>query len=146
MAVGSYATTTLAQAVASLGDRLMDPTFIRWTAVELAIYLRQAIRTWNALTAEFRESATFQTTLAEPFYDLPTVLPTLRAQTYSLQDAVIEICHHLLEPIPVGVLWAGTEQFNLAQVVGAVQASRDEFLLETGSVRSSTFSDLGILS
>ncbi len=134
MAVGSYATTTLAQALVDLSQRLMDPSFVRWTEDELTIYLQQAIRTWNALTAEYRESASFQTTLAEPFYDLPTILPTLREQTYSLQDAVDQVCHHLLEPVPVLGVWDGTLQYNLPQVIRAIAAARDEFLMETGAV------------
>lgn len=142
MAVGSYGTTTLAQAVVDLADRLMDPSSIRWVPSELAIYIRQAIRTWNALTSEFRAQGSFSTTLAQPFYDLPTELPTLREQTYSLQDAVNEVCHHLLEPIPVDSLWAGTGQYNLAQVVQAVAASRDEFLLETGAVLTRSLVDV----
>lgn len=129
-----YTTTTLADVQALLGARLMDPSFVRWTTPELTIYIQQALRTWNALTSSFRDTSTFQTTVSEPFYDLPTVLPNLRAQTYTALDAINEIAYHLLEPPLVGGLWQGSTQFTLPQIVDALTLSRDAFLLQTMAV------------
>lgn len=124
---------TLAQAQADLASRLNDPAFIHWTAAEGARYLTEALRTWNALTAHFRAQAAFTTTLNQPFYNLPTVLPTLRAQTVTNWDLVLDIQYALLEP-PSANVWTGSEQFNLAQVSNAIQRRRDQFLRETGAV------------
>lgn len=134
MATGTYATTTLAAAQALLAGRLMDPTMVRWTAAELTIYLQQALRTWNALTGFYRDQGSFSTTVNEPLYDLPTVLPTLRAQTYTDDAAITQLAYHLLEPVPVAGVWVGTHQFTVEQVATAVQLARDRFLLETASV------------
>jgi len=134
MASGTYTATTLTQALALLGGRLMDPTFVRWTEAELTIYLQQALRTWNALTGFYRERESFTTTVNEPIYDLPTVLPTLLAQTYTDADAITQMAYHILEPPPVAGVWVGTGQFTVAQVAAAVRYARDRFLLETGAV------------
>ena len=134
MATGTYATTTLTQAIQQVGVRLMDPDLVRWTTAEIAIYIRQALRTWNALTAFYRDQATFNTTVLEPFYDLPTVAPTQRAQDYTDSDAISEICFHLLEAQPIGGVWQGSRQFTMAEVTDALQIVRDAFLLETGVV------------
>ncbi len=134
MASGTYTATTLSQALTVLGGRLMDPTFVRWPQAELTIYLQQALRTWNALTGFYRDRATFTTTVNEPIYDLPTVLPTLRAQDYTDDQALTELAYHLLEPPPVAGVWAGSGQFTLTQVAEAVRYARDRFLLETACV------------
>lgn len=69
----------------------------------------------------------------EPFYDLPTVLPTLRGQTVTNGDLVLDIQYTLMET-PSANVWAGTDQFNLTQVSTAIQRRRDQFLRETGAV------------
>mgnify|MGYP001581130618 FL=1 len=74
----SYTAPTLATAQTDLASRLNDPSMVRWLQAELTVYLREALRTWNAWTAHFRDQGSFVTTLAEPFYDLPTEIPTQR--------------------------------------------------------------------
>jgi hypothetical protein len=136
MATGTYTTVTLGDALNDMGGRLMDPHHVRWPVPELKIYIREAIRTYNALTGHFRDEASFVSASPEPFYYLPTVLPTLREQTFSVGDAVDQICWQLLEPPPVGGLWVGTLQYNLQDVLSALQEARDTFLLETGIVQT----------
>jgi hypothetical protein len=138
MASGTYTATTLTQALALLAGRLMDPTFVHWTAAELTIYVQQALRTWNALTGFYRDRDSFTTTVNQPIYDLPTVLPALRAQTYTDDAAISQMVYHLLEPQPVAGVWTGTGQFTLPQVSQALQYARDRFLLETGIVLSTS--------
>ncbi len=116
-----------------MASRLNDPGNVHWVSAELARYLRESLRTWNSFTSHWRESATFASTLLEPFYDLPTVLPTLRAQTVTNWDLVLDIQYTLLEP-PSAAVWTGTDQFTLAQVSLAIQRRRDQFLRETGAV------------
>lgn len=133
---GTYTQQTLGDAWADLGNRLFDPTHVRWVTEELTIYVQQALRTYNALTNHFRAEGSFQSASPEAFYDLPTVMPSFRAQSYSLIDAVNQVCYHLLEPVPVMGAWAGTEQYSLGDILTAIQQSRDQFLLETGIVQT----------
>lgn len=133
---GIYATVTLNDAIEDLGSRLYDPEHVRWTVAELTVYVQQALRTYNAWTNHFRSEASFSCATPEAFYDLPTVLPTLRAQNYTVGNAVTQICYHLLEPPPVGGLWVGTAQFSLEDILSAIQQARDTFLLETGVVQT----------
>lgn len=132
-----YTEPTLAQAQADLASRLNDPGFVHWTSVELARYIREALRTWNSFTSHWREVATFQTVILQPFYDLTTVLPTLRGQTVTNWDLVLDIQYTLLEP-PSAAVWTGTDQFTLAQVSNAIQRRRDQFLWETGAILTRT--------
>lgn len=129
---GTYATTTFAAAVAEMGRRLYDPTHIHWLEPELKLYIQQAIRTFNALTNHFRDGVSFSTTNQQAFYDLPTIVPSLRGVTYTVQQAVTQIAYMLLEPPPVGNTWRGTQQYSLTDIVSALQQARDTFLLETG--------------
>lgn len=132
--MASYATVTLTQALALLGTRLYDPTAVRWPDAEKTRYIQEALRTWNALTAFYRQTASFTTTATEPFYDLGVVAPAVRQQTLTIQDAVDLLTYHLLEPLPTGGVWQGTGQFTVAQVIDAVGDARDAFLLETAAV------------
>lgn len=134
MASGTYTALTLAQATAELARRLYDPTHIRWSADELTIYIQQSLRTYNAYTCHFRTTASLTTTLAQPFYFLPTVAPSQRAQSYTVAQAVSQLCYHLMEFQPVGNVWAGTEQYSLPIILDALRGARDEFLRDTGIV------------
>lgn len=133
---GIYTTITLADALNDMGSRLYDPNHVRWPVDEVILYIQQALRTYNALTNHFRAETTFQSTVNEALYDLPTVAPDLRAQTYSVQTAVQEMAAMLMEPPVVGNVWSGTKQFNLTDMLQALQQARDTFLLETGIVQT----------
>lgn len=130
---GSYATTTLSDAVAALLQRLDDSGGMRWTVAEARRYLVLALQTWASLTGRYRAQGVFTATAAAPFYDLPTVLPTLRAQTTTDLDALTTIEYMLLEP-PTPTVWTGSNQYVLADLLGALQRRRDQFLTETASV------------
>ena len=133
----AYTSPTLAQAQAALAARLYDPSNVYWTAAELTVYLRESLRWWNAATSHFRESASFPLTMAQAIFDLPTVLPTLRAQSVTNWDLVTDLQYALLEPPAAGGTWTGTDQFDLTVLSTAIQRRRDQFLRETGAVLSS---------
>src|SRR5262245_51909760 len=101
---------------------------VHWSGDELAAYLREALRTWNAWTAHFRDQGSFQTVMAEPFYDLPTELPTLRGYTVTNWALVADLQYALMEPPAPGGTWTGTDQFTLEQLSNAIQRRRDQFL------------------
>lgn len=137
-----YTQPTLAQARTALAARLQDGAQVRWIAAELDLYLREALRTWNAWTSFYRDRDTFTTTLAEPFYDLPTVLPTLRGYTVTTYEIVTALQYALLEP-PTPGAWTGTDQFTLGQLYSAVARRRDQFLQDTGIVQTRTVTSYG---
>jgi hypothetical protein len=137
--VPQYAQTNLGTARTQLRIRLNDLNGIRWSDFELNAYLVEALRNWQALTGFYRDRGTLTTVpFSGPttgFYDL--------AQTGILQPGLFDynvtdvqlyqvICAHLLEP-PV-LPYAGTDQFSQQQILNALQARRDQFLLDTGSV------------
>ena len=128
-----YSLPSLAQAQTALASRLNDPNHVHWVADELTVYLREAIRTWQAWTFHFRDQGSFATTF-DTFYDLPTVLPSLRGYTVTNWELVTDIQYALMEPPAAGGTWTGTDQFTLDQLTTAIQRRRDQFLKETGIV------------
>lgn len=129
----TYTSYRLHQFIASLSSRLGDPTNQFWTRDELALYAQDSLRTYNALTGFWRQRGTFASVDEQVFYDIPSVLPDLRAQTVTDRDEVTLIEYGLIEP-PIADAWTGSDQFTLAAVTQALQRRRDAFLLETGVV------------
>lgn len=130
----AYTTITLADAQAALALRLDDAASVHWTVNEQYDRIREALRVWNALTSHFRDTAVFQTAYGQAFYDLPTVIPTLRGQTVTVQDLLATIEYDLIEVQSTGSTWNGTAQFSLDDLTEAISRRRDQFLRETNSV------------
>lgn len=128
-----YAYITLATLRTALAARLQDPAFTFWLSTELDVYIREALRTWNAMAAWYRDRMVFNTTPSVPFYDIATVPNSLVPRTVTDLSLFQEIEYHLLEP-PTPGTWTGSEQFNAADITQALQRRRDQFLLETGAV------------
>ena len=124
---------TLGDAIVDLTARLGEVSPTRWTTPELARYLVEALRTWQAFTQVQRGQASFLTQSGVAFYDIPTVVPALRAQTVLDQDLVTDIEYALMEP-PTPSVWTGSEQFALSDLTQALQSRLDRFLKETGIV------------
>lgn len=129
-----YTQPTLTQATQALAVRLQDPDMTRWVEAELIVYLREALRTWNAWTAHFRDSGSFTLTMLQTFFDLPTELPTLRGYSVTNWELIADLQYALLEPAAAGGTWTGTDQFDLDTLTAAIQRRRDQFLRETGAV------------
>ena len=133
----AYTHTTFLQAKQALAGRLDDTGNVHWKDTELGLYIKEALRTWGALTSYWRERGTFATVAGTAFYVLPTQIPSLLGYTLKDQDLVTEIEYHLLEP-PTPAAWTGTDQFTLADVTAALQRRRDQFLMETGMLATRT--------
>ena len=129
-----YTAPSLGQAATALASRLNDQGNVRWVQAELFVYIREAIRTWNAWTSHFRDQASFNTVVGQAFYDLPTELSTLRPQTVTNWELVTDLQYALMEPPAAGGTWTGTDQFTLEQLSNAIWRRRDQFLRETGAV------------
>ena len=124
--MADYTHTTRADAVAAISQRLGDPTGNHWTPPQVRVALVDALRMLNVLTGHDRARGTFQTTEGEPLYLLPTTLQDgsgdyLRAQTVADTTLVDEVKYLLAET-------TATDQFSSAQIVTALQRSRDELL------------------
>ncbi len=121
-------------AVSDLADKLYDPTYQFWTAEELATYLVEALRTWNALTSFWRTDMVFPTVAGVWWYDLPAQAGSLRTYNVTDNDLLTQIEYHLLEPLTTvyPLAWTGSTQFGLADILGAIQNKRDETLSVTG--------------
>lgn len=123
----------LETAVEDVAARLQDPNMVHWTQAEITRYLVESLRTYNAYTQAYRNRDTFSGSVGAPFYDLPTVIPALRGYTVTDRDLVTDVEYALMEP-PTPTVWTGTSMFTLADVTGAIQRRRDQFLRETGAV------------
>jgi hypothetical protein len=126
-----YSSITYGQAKQELANRLYDSTKQFWSDAELGLYLIESLRTWNALTAFWRNDFTFPSQPGVTWYDLTdsTNLPnTLRPYTVLTPDLYTLIQYHLLEP-PTGLLpWIGSTQFSLANLQAAVQRRTEEVI------------------
>jgi len=126
---------TFGSLVTALSARLYDQTpgylFQFWPQAELRIYLKEALRTWQSATMWSRQRDTFPASAGVLWYDLTSSLVggSLR-QTVTDLDLVTSVQYRLLEP--PGVPWVGADQFTLADVLGALQRRRDQFLSDTG--------------
>ena len=138
-----YVSPTLLEFRTALAARLQDPANVFWTAPELTVYIQEALRTWNAMAAWYRDRMAFNTTAATVFYDIATVPGSLVPRTVTDRDIFQAIEYALLEPITASG-WAGSEQFNDADIISAIERRRNQFLLETGAVlqHSTLFSGL----
>jgi hypothetical protein len=137
MAAPGYAYLTLGAARAEMAARLEDPNYVYWTAAELNDLIGEAVRTWQALTATYKQTATLGIspnggTGSSAFYDLSS-LPIL---SYSVSDQQIinMVLAALLEP-PLNFLgsWTGTGQFTFTQITSALQNRINRWLGDTGA-------------
>jgi len=130
----NYTWLTLSQARTQLAALLQDSGGVHFANAsasdEVAEYIREALRTFGALTGFWRDRATFSTAAATPFYDLPTVLSGLRGYNVTDLDLFNSICRSLLEP--AGYPYTGTPQFDSATIVNALERRRNQFLFDTG--------------
>jgi hypothetical protein len=153
-----YSYSTLADSVNQLAARLyLSQDNVTngtgfWTAAELRLYIVEALQTWNSYAQYWRGDFTFHVATSgmgwgeggysdggyggggsgsSTWYDLTQVANTLRPYTVTDVDLYTIMEYHLLEP-PSGVTWTGTGQFNINDLMAAVQRRRDEILNTTG--------------
>jgi hypothetical protein len=122
-------------ALQELANRLYDSTMQFWSSTELVYYIQEAFRTWNALTSYWRGDFTFLTQQGVVFYDITnaTTAPnTLRPYTITDQYLYNLIEYHLLEPAVGAGPWTGSLQFNIDDILNAVQRRDNEILGVTG--------------
>jgi hypothetical protein len=126
MPAGSYSWVNFVTARQQLAQRLADPNMLFWSDNELGIYVQQALRMYNVLTACWKKDYVFNNgTLWNNLGLLPNS-PRLRTLTDTYAYTQMEAM--LLEPMS-GSVWTGTTQFSIQDLSQALQRRRDELLL-----------------
>lgn len=131
-----YSYLSLGAARTQLAARLEDPTYVYWKPDELNSYINLAVRTWQALTATYKQRAAF---FIQPnggvngsaFYDLNASVGVLN---FAVTDAqVINIVLAMLLEPPLTATWTGTGQFQFSQIVSSLQNRINRWLSDTGA-------------
>ena len=110
-----------------------------WTDTECGNLLAESFRTWSSITGYWKQRETFSTETSVPFYDLSSKLPTtVFDRTITDRDLIKDLQFALLESTSSQSTWAGTEMFTLADLTQAIQRRRNQLLVETGIVVTSS--------
>lgn len=114
-----------------LANRLYDTTGVYWTDAEKGLYIKEALRTWNALTAQWvTDYVQTLTSASNPWLSL-NVAGSPRQYTVTDADLYSIIQYHLLEPVTGANPWTGTPQFSLSDLTNAFQNRQNELLQAT---------------
>lgn len=123
---GTYSWLTFASAKAQLSARLSDPNQIFWSNAEIGIYIQQALRQFNVLTATWKTDFAFTST--NLWNSLGSLANSPRLRTLTDTYCYTDMENRLLEPASGGT-WTGTTQFSISDLSGALQRRRDEMLM-----------------
>lgn len=124
-----YTQITLGTFLTQVSDLLDDTTNKYWTTAELTYYTWEGLRVFGALTNFWRTRGTITVSAANgsPFYDLGTLMPTLRTRTWTLTQMVQEVQYMLLEN-PGGISGTGMSgQLTISSILSAIQDARNRF-------------------
>ena len=142
-----YGTYTLAQATTDLSQQLYDAgqQFWQLSTGELQAYLVEALQTWNAITSYWRSEFVFSLQSGVWWYDLALSPGTVRPYTATDQQLIKMIELHLLEPVTdtYPLVWTGTRQFGLSNLIKSLQVKTDETLSSTGCTIRRTLVNAG---
>lgn len=135
ISLGSLCITTFLNLKDALSRRLNDPGKVFWVDAELKLYIAEALRTWNALTATWNADFTFTITgpASQVWYDLRTLVGYPRKPTLTDNDIYTIMQYHLLEPATGGGTWTGSSQFALTDLQQALSRRRDEIIQLAGT-------------
>lgn len=104
---------------------------------EVSGLLREALLVWGALTYFWTERITFTTTTGQAWYDLTTEKPEFFTGALTDLDLIAEMQHHFLEPVnPAASTDSGQVQRLTERMQEALQRRQDQFLFETGLIRT----------
>jgi hypothetical protein len=123
-----YTYQTFLQVRQSIALRLSDTGNVFWTDPEIALYLLEALYTWNALTGFWVTRQITTLNVGSPNW-IP-VNSIGSARIYTQQDTNIYpiILYHLLESQLSAGVWGGTTQFSLADMTQAVDRRQAEIV------------------
>src|SRR5271170_2218770 len=119
---------TMQQAINALQGRLANTTF--WTQSELAFYLNESLRFWNALTEQWNADFVFPAS-TNGWNNTGTLAGSPRLRTITDSYLYTQMQYMLLEAPTGGSPWGGTSQFSLSALQFALQKRRDELIQAT---------------
>ncbi len=129
--MASYSYISWAQLEAALLQRLQDTSGVYTTTAEAAVYLTEALRVLNAQTAWQPAEFSFPFNPGDTWKSI-NVSGSPRQRTVTDAQVQTQMEYMLLEP-PNGLVWTGTNQFNITNLEQALQYRRDELLQMTGA-------------
>lgn len=123
-----YTYITFATAKQLLANRLYDITKVFWKDPELGMYIVEALRTWNAITAQWVTEYTFNVDSSSPQWISLNSGCSPRAYTLTDSSLYTLIEYHLLEPPTGSFPWQGTPQFSVSDLTQGFQRRQDEMI------------------
>jgi hypothetical protein len=124
---------TFAQTKNALAARLYNLSKLFWPDVELGLYVTEALRTWQALTAYWISEFQFTyigVSNGTNWLNASTLPGSPRPYTQRNVDLYSLVLYHLLEPqiAPDGITYLGTPQFSFSDLTGALERRQNEVL------------------
>lgn len=131
-----YTHTTFITGKLRLAERLGDASKVHWVDSELGLYIKDAIRVFNAVAGLHRDRDIFSTAQGTVLYDLPTKLTVSAGRAYTLRDvdAIGFMQYMLMEPYSPSSFTTLSEMWSGTEIIQALQRARDEFLDASGCV------------
>jgi hypothetical protein len=129
--VAGYAYITLYQLRSALLNRLQDAGAVYTTTAEANLYLQEALRVLNALTAAWPTDFVLNFNPGDRWKSL-NFAGSPRQRTLTDAALYTQMQAMLLEPMSGGT-WTGTAQYNIAMLAGALAYRRDELLLASSA-------------
>jgi hypothetical protein len=129
--LSGYNYITFAQLIAALLQRLQDIAGAYTSAAEAQVYVKEALRVYNANTATWNQAYQFDFAPGDAWKSL-NVAGSPRQRTVTDSDVYTQMEYMLLEPAS-GSVWTGTKQFNITNFAQALQFRRDALLQLTGA-------------
>lgn len=126
MPAGSYSWLTLSAGIAQLSARLSDTSNIFWTTSECQLYIFRALQQYNCLCNTWKTDFTYNPT--ELWNSLGSISGSPRLRTATDAQSYTMLQYYLLEPPTGAGTWTGTTQFELSDLVNALQTRRNEML------------------
>ena len=123
-----------------LASRLADSGNVFWADAENGLYIKKALRIFNALTYTWKTDYVYSSSNLWNSLGLLTGSPRLR--TLTSNDAFTMMEYHLMEP-PTGGIWTGTSQFTISDFAQALQRRRDE-ILQISNCNQSLLSNIAL--
>ena len=125
----AYTQTSMATLQAALAGRLNDAGQTFTVAAENTIYLTDAMRLWQALTADAKQWWNVPSRTAGTWGDLLSIAGSPRLSTFTDTDIYQRMLYLLLEnggaSASASPLVLSTAQFTTSDFTGAVQRARD---------------------
>lgn len=138
--MASYSWLTYVTARQQLASRLADSGNVFWTDAECGLYIKKALRMFNAFTYTWKSDFAYSSSSLWNSLGLLTGSPRLRSLTSNDSFTMME--YHLLEP-PTGGTWTGTTQFTISDLSQALQRRRDE-MLQVSNCNQSLMSNIAL--